>query len=135
MTGKVTLPDLKRAFAVAWAADTSADGANWSPTNPSYGQCAVTACIVQDYLGGDIVWAGVPQNGQDQPVSHYFNVVGGREVDLTRAQFADGTVVPSGIEKKKDFASTRDYVLSFPVTRERYDVLSARVAKALGRGG
>ncbi len=131
MTTKVTLPDLKRAFAAAWAADTSADAANWSPANPAYGQCAVTACIVQDYLGGEIVWAGVPQAGQDQPVSHYFNMIGGREVDLTRDQFSANSVVPTGVEKKKDFASTRDYVLSFPVTRQRYDVLSARVSKAL----
>ncbi len=46
-----------------WSADTSADPDGWSPENPAWGQCAVTALVVQDRFGGI-------------------------EIDLTRQQFA-----------------------------------------------
>lgn len=119
--------ELEQILRRCWSPETSADPAGWTNSNPSVGQCAVTALVVQDYLGGDIVWAAVPV-GQ-KTVSHYFNRIDGKEIDLTREQFAPGTQVPAGVEKRKEFASTRDYVLSFEATQRRYAILKERVAR------
>lgn len=115
----------------SWNAETSASQ-EWSAENKALGQCAVTACVVQDYLGGDILntTATLPDGSTD---SHYYNVIDGEEIDLTRSQFPDGTNFTPGVEKKKDFASTREYVLSYGPTRERYDLFKKRVLKSILR--
>ena len=112
-----------------WTEETSLDPENWIPENPSWGQCAVTACIVNDYFGGKVVWANVNMSGQD--ISHYFNNIDGKEIDLTRKQFPPETVVLPGIDKTKNFPTTRDYVLSFEKTEERYNLLKSRVEKEI----
>jgi hypothetical protein len=114
--------DLRQRLRQAWSAATTSDPQNWRADNPAWGQCAVTACVVQDELGGEIVWAeaGLPDG---QKISHYFNLIDGEEVDFTREQFPAGTVVPAGQPKTKQYATTREYVLSFPVTVQRYDAL------------
>ena len=67
----------------SWARTTSADPASWTPENPSWGQCAVTALVVQDYLGGDVLWAeAVLPDGRT--ISHYFNELNGEEKDFSR---------------------------------------------------
>lgn len=56
-------------------------------------------------------------------VSHYFNLLPGEttgEVDLTREQFPEGTILAQGIPKTKGFPTTRDYILSFNSTKARY---------------
>lgn len=123
---------LKRIFEKAWTRETSSDP-DWSPENPALGQCAVTACVVQDVIGGDIVWCDVALPG-GKTVSHYFNRVNGQDVDLTRQQFPQGAVVPEGQPKTRGHATTRDYVLSFDATRQRYDTLAAKVRLMRGRG-
>jgi hypothetical protein len=116
----------------AWARETSYDPQGWSAENPAFGQCAVTACVVHDFLGGDIVWAEaeLPDGGK---VSHFFNRIAGRDVDYTRAQFPAGTHVPAGRPAAQGFATTRDYILSYPATRVRYAALASRVS-ALMKG-
>lgn len=110
-----TVPDvagLGEALRDAWQAGTSADSASWSPRNPSSGQCAVTALAVQALLGGELLRAKVGS------VSHYWNrLPGGEELDFTRDQFPSGTPIPRGEER------SREYVLSFPETRWRYEQL------------
>lgn len=113
---------LCRRLQKAWSAATTSDPAHWTTANPAWGQCAVTACAVQDEIGGEVVWAEA-QLPDGRRISHYFNRVDGREIDLTAGQFPPGTVIPTGAPKTKDFATTRDYVLSFPATRARYDRL------------
>lgn len=113
----------------AWDAGTSSDPELWSPANPAWGQCAVTALVVQDEMGGDIVWARA-ELPDGRRISHYFNRVSGRELDLTREQFPPGTLIPAGIPRARDFASTRDYILSFPQTAARHARLLARLADA-----
>lgn len=110
----------------AWCAETSSDANAWTPANPALNQCAVTACLVQDLIGGEIVWAEA-QLPDGSKVSHYFNRAEGRDVDLTREQFPEGTIVPPGAPKLKGYPTTRDYVLSFPATRARYELLRSRV--------
>lgn len=102
----------------AWTADTSVDS-RWSPTCPALGQCAVTALVIQDYLGGDLMRCEV------EGASHYWNLVDGVEIDLTRSQFR--YFLPHDIAVR-----SRHYVLSSPDTMRRYETLRARVARILG---
>lgn len=105
----------------AWNSETSADPAKWHSDNPAWGQCAVTALLVQEELGGKLLRAEV--NG----VSHYWNwLPTGEEVDLTREQFGPRAVVPKGEVR------SRDYVLSFPATHARYTTLRREVRSRLG---
>jgi len=125
----ISINQLEKILEKCWTKETSLDSENWIPENPSWGQCAVTACIVNDYFGGKIVWANVNMLGQD--ISHYFNNIDGKEIDLTRKQFSPETAVPQGIDKTKKFQTTRDYVLSFEKTAERYALLKSRVEKEM----
>lgn len=109
----------------SWIMETSSEP-NWTPENPALGQCAVTALVVNDYLGGKIVWAEAV-NPEGRKISHYFNLVDGKEIDFTRCQFPEGTAIPAGIDKTKGLPTTRDYVLSFEATRKRYEILKQRV--------
>ncbi|MBR9683401.1 hypothetical protein GOV03_02575 [Candidatus Woesearchaeota archaeon] len=124
------LTTLTEAIENSWCKETSSDPENWNLDNPAWGQCAVTACVINDYLGGKIVWAeALLPDGKK--ISHYFNFLIGNELDLTRQQFPKGTVILPGIEKKKEFASTREYVLSFEVTQNRYELLKESVENYL----
>jgi hypothetical protein len=104
-------------LAQAWSSDTSSDPKHWSASNPAWGQCAVTALIVQDLLGGQLLRSTVGT------ISHYWNQLpSGDELDLTRQQFGEHTVM-GPVELR-----TREYVLSSPETVRRYDELKRRVA-------
>ena len=127
----INIDHLEKILEKCWTEETSLDSENWIPENPSWGQCAVTACIVNDYFGGKIVWTNVNMNGQD--ISHYFNNIEGKEIDLTRKQFPPGTTVLPGIDKTKNFPTTRDYVLSYEKTLARYRILKARVDEQIAR--
>lgn len=114
---------LQRVLREAWASDTTSDPRGWTPTNPAWGQCAVTALIVQDLLGGELLRAPLEDG------SHYWNrLPDGTELDLTREQFGRA-YVPMAVERR-----SRDYVLSFDETRLRYETLWARLRR-LGREG
>lgn len=90
----------------------------------------MTACVVQDYFGGDIVHSiAILPSGEN--VSHYFNVIGSETVDLTREQFPPGTRFSVPAPKTQGFPSTRDYCLSYDSTRQRYHVLRNRVSAYL----
>ena len=122
-----------------WSVETSSDPDGWRKRNPvkrkrlirvperlnpAWGQCAVTALIVQDLVGGDLVRvvATLPDNSE---VSHYFNrLVDGRDVDLTRHQFPEGTIF-SRPERR-----TRQYVLSYEMTAWRYMRLMTKITIA-----
>lgn len=113
---------LEVALKESWCKDTSADPKNWTKDNPTWGQCAVTALIVNDYFGGEIVWAeAVLPNGRK--ISHYFNKINDKEIDITRSQFPENTFISKGIPKLKEQSTTRDYVISFPATQHRYELL------------
>lgn len=115
----VNLTDLELVLQRAWSADTSASP-TWSAECPSAGQCAVTALLLQDYFGGELL------RGVVCGESHYWNrLPDGTEVDLTAQQFAEYRVdTPPEVRD-------RSYVLSFPATVRRYHLLRAAVASLL----
>jgi hypothetical protein len=107
-----TIDDLCYLLPSAWRADTSFLEADWSADNPAVGQCAVTALVVQDLFGGDLL------RGRMQSAAHYWNrLPDGREVDLTAGQFEAEPVFEEATLR------SREYVLSFTATRQRYQRL------------
>jgi hypothetical protein len=107
---------LEEALKSAWSPETSADPEHWTLDNPARGQCAVTALVVQDEFGGDLIRATVDD------VSHYWNrLPDGAEIDLTRRQFREDATYGAG--EVRD----REYVLSFPDTANRYWLLRRRL--------
>jgi hypothetical protein len=107
---------LRQALKQAWTAETSADPKHWSPENPAWGQCAVTALIIQDLFGGALLRCKV--NG----ISHYWNCLpSGEELDLTKDQFRELQ------EATPPEPRTREFVLSFPDTVRRYELLKSRL--------
>ena len=115
-----SLVQLRVALAASWTAQTASPLVAWTPSNPSSGQCAVSALVLQDYCGGEIrrcVVAGTP---------HYFNRIDGQVVDSTAAQF--GTVAIN-----YDTATVRSCqrILRHADTRQRYELLKGRVERFL----
>jgi hypothetical protein len=113
----VDIETLRTLLEQAWAAETSYEPNRWTSKNPAWGQCAVSALVVQDHFGGELLHGLVAGH------EHYWNRIrGGREVDLTQHQFPQDAGAPSKVD-----VQTREFVLSFPATRRRYDRLLDRL--------
>ena len=122
----LTLVGLEAAIRASWSFETCdpSDAAVWTPANPSRGQCAVTALVVHDLLGGQLLEAEVHHADGSPQGYHYWNRLAGLDVDLTYEQFADGEVVgaPRLIER----------LASAPwLAHEQYLVFRDRVRTAL----
>ena len=52
---KVSEGELSRVISTGWSRETSYDPPNWSGLNSAWGPCAVSALIVQDLLGGELL--------------------------------------------------------------------------------
>lgn len=90
------LLDLDKALRASWAADTASpdDQADWQPGNPARGHCDITALVVHDIFGGDLVVGEVYLAGGGQRGFHWWNrLSSGLELDLTREQFRDGQTI------------------------------------------
>jgi len=109
------LTDLHDSFLEAWNSDTTSVPDEWTEALPERGQCAVTALILQDIFGGELLRAVV--NGE----SHYWNKLPLGEVDFTRSQFVSPLTI-EGTEER-----TREYVLSNMLTVKRYETLKSRI--------
>jgi len=109
----------------AWSADTALG--EWTPDVPSLNQCAVTALIVQDYFGGQLLRCEMSDGD-----SHYWNrLSSGIQIDLTAPQFEHTEARPL---RETAIVRDREYVLSFPETEKRYQLLRRRVWMAGERG-
>jgi hypothetical protein len=121
-----TLTEVENAVRTSWGADTCdpVDRADWSPANPARGQCGMTALVLHDLLGGDLVLGEVHVAGERTGV-HYWNRLGaGVELDLTRDQFRpDETVVGGQVVQRPAGPPRR--------CREEYDLLRGRVLATL----
>jgi hypothetical protein len=88
---------IERALRSSWAADTcSADDlarAGWQPGNPARGHCDITALIVNDLFGGDLMVGEVQLDGEQYGFHWWNRLPSGVELDLTRDQFQLGQTV------------------------------------------
>lgn len=88
-----TLAQLEQAIRDSWSLDTAESDDNWTPENPSRGQCDITSLVVHDLLGGDLLGADVYLGG-DRVEAHMLNrLSSGIEIDLTRDQFKRGEAI------------------------------------------
>lgn len=117
--GAPSLNEVAQALRSSWNRETSYSPKEWSRKQPSSGQCAVTALVLQDLLGGDLIRARI--NGHE----HYWIRLDGSDVDLTREQF--GRIV----SEEPLPPVSRQFVLSFPDTHRRYRALKKSVQVAL----
>ncbi|MFJ4919946.1 hypothetical protein [Streptomyces sp. NPDC088725] len=121
------LTDIERAIRSSWGADTCTPEyrSRWSTDNPARDQCGVTAMVVNDLLGGELIRGEVRVNGE-QTDFHWWNRLGmGVEIDLTREQFGPEEIVTGG-----------DVIPRPPVgelrrLREEYELLRDRVVSEL----
>ena len=72
-----------------WCPETCAPRmrADWSPENPTLGQCSITAFLLQDLYGGKVYGVPLPDGNY-----HCFNTVEGCTFDLTSEQFGDAAL-------------------------------------------
>ena len=105
----------------AWCAATAHPSyqKNWTEDNPSYGQCCVTALVVQELYGGDIYSCKVGNN------SHFVNIINERIVDETAEQFGEKSKIKyvDGSFRLR----TRESLLKNKDVKERYELLKARL--------
>ena len=117
---------LRPILRAAWGPDTCDphDLADWRPDNPARGQCGVTALVVQDLLGGDLVLGEVFVD-RTKVGHHYWNrLPGGHDIDFTADQFHPAEVVTGGqVQHRPPDAPRR--------CREQYELLRRRVLAAL----
>jgi len=71
-------PTVRDALKKAWSLETAVQ---WTAENPALGQCNVTAAVVHDLFGGDVLRTRYPT------FWHYYNRIDGTVVDLTDGQF------------------------------------------------
>lgn len=93
--GELTIHEVEMALRQSWALDTCdpIDVPNWSQDRPSRGQCAATALVVRDLLGGQLLEAEVHFKGGERQGFHYWNRLVGIDVDLTGDQFTEDEIV------------------------------------------
>jgi len=104
---------LQSALQQAWSIETSS---KWLSDNPARGQCSVTALVVQDILGGDIVKTDA------DGAWHFYNLVEGQRWDFSGSQFPEPVFYA-------DLPSSRDEAFS-DTSLGQYQTLRDRV---LGR--
>ena len=124
MDERSDLKNIIEALEKSWSAETAYDSKDWSPENPSRGQCAVSSLVVQDYLGGEIIRFDVEVDGNHE--KHYANIVDGKLIDVTRGQFPDRAIFVINNPNLGEFASLRHRLLSDKDTRRRYAILRCK---------
>ena len=94
------------------------------------GQCAVTALLIQDLLGGDIMRAEVQDYTGTVFGSNYWNLIPGMGwIDMTRTQFADSFLMANAevVQRARLLESAGAVAARTP---ERYRLLKERYAAA-----
>ncbi|MFZ1979544.1 MAG: hypothetical protein WAV76_16445 [Bacteroidota bacterium] len=85
----------------SWSLQTSS---KWTPSNPASGQCGVTALVINDFFGGEILKTRL-ENGK----WHFYNRISGSRFDFTASQFSK-PVTYNDIPSNRDeaFADTNE---------------------------
>ena len=123
---QITLSDFFEILLKSWGKESAypsaqEDSVYCLANDPTYGQCAVTAMLVNKFFGGEIRKLWVSGGG-----THYFNIINGKIIDLTREQF-DLYSIP--LDYSEAVNVPLQYCGKNPNTRARLDVLEKNVFK------
>jgi len=121
-----SLEEVEAAIRAAWGRETSDDPDEWSEANPARGQCAVTALLIRELLGGDILVANVLRDGRRVDRHAWNELPSGLTLDLTREQFRN--------DERFGEPRVEEPVLTH-LNPERFATLRARVRSRLGLDG
>jgi hypothetical protein len=105
---------VKQALVKCWSKQSSS---LWTENNPARGQCGVTAIVIQEQFGGEILKTNI--DGQ----WHFYNVIDGVKYDLTVDQFDEPPTysdIPSNREEA--FADTN---------KEQHTYLSSKFSQLI----
>ncbi len=91
--------------------------------DPTYGQCAITAMIVNDIFGGTIHKINVKGGG-----THYFNKIGDLYIDLTSDQF---TLYEINVKYNENKEIPKEYCGKNADTAKRYELLKQKLYKLI----
>lgn len=126
----LTLTDITQAIRSGWAADTcSADDherSPWTADNPAWGQCDITALVVHDFFGGELLVGEVYLDGEQHNYHWWNRLPSGIEIDLTYEQFKLGQMVSGSRAVPRPVGRP-------PRRGDEYELLRGRVWQALGR--
>lgn len=84
--GSKVIEQIEAALRRAWARETAYPGVQneWSVKNPAWGQCAVTALLIQEMFGGELL--------ENEEHNHIWNTLpDGSQHDFSREQFQTDT--------------------------------------------
>ncbi|MFT4343722.1 MAG: hypothetical protein ACMXYE_03155 [Candidatus Woesearchaeota archaeon] len=118
---KLTLNEIQKAIENSWSKETAYFDFLWCKNNnsKSSGQCQVTALLVQELLGGDILYSHVVGN---EDFDHYWNKIGEVEIDLTSKQFRKETkfVKPTILSREKIIKNDKRVLETYKILKENY---------------
>jgi hypothetical protein len=109
--------DLYRAISRVWSGDTSSPTDAWSSSNPAQNHCSITALVVQDHFGGEIL------STKTQGGTHFYNLIDAKKWDLTVSQFAEP--IPYDDTPSSRIAALAD------TSAQKYALLTARLKGAV----
>ena len=119
------LKDLRKKLEKAWCRETSYYKDQWTPENPSCGQCMITTRYLVEHFGARAAFAkAVLPDGTEAQGGHFFAEIEGKVVDLTADQF------PGGTEIIKSRNVSLGYLKRGEDGRRRYDMLTRRLNDA-----
>ena len=117
--------DMYDALCHVWCAETCAPRMrkDWTKDNMTLGQCSVTAFLVQDIFGGEVLGILLPDGNY-----HCFNRVGNCAFDLTSEQFPEGELDYTACSKqfKEDHFAKEE-------KKQRYILLKERLRSYLNK--
>jgi hypothetical protein len=99
-----------RALRKSWSTDTAKQ---WSEERPAAGQCNVTALLVHELFGGELLKTVLPEG------DHFYNRIDGVRYDFTDSQFdasieyADATAARTDAERGATSAELRALRVAF----------------------
>lgn len=96
-----SIDEVLKALQDSWSLETTEEPENWTPSNPSRGQCGVSSLIINDYFGGKLVLWKVFV-GEEHVGFHYSNELpDGTPFDSTADQFWESEELkePSSFER------------------------------------
>jgi hypothetical protein len=100
------------ALLASWSLATSEQ---WLASNPARGQCNVTALLINEHFGGEILKTPLPEG------DHFYNRIDRKRIDLTDSQF-DAPV------NYLDIKSDRSEALA-GTSSSKYEVLKAAFSR------